>query len=259
LAVFILGPIFTNLGLFQYFTDRQTLDYFRTITLYWIQFDLPGVFLNNIWPGAVNGSLWTLWYEFFFYIVVAVLGITRLLDRKVVLIAFIVSSGLYFIGRGAFYADLFRYFSAGMLFYLFRKQIKMNGWAALVSFILLALSAKTGYFSYAFTVFGTYLIFYLAFETRLNLHNFGKNGDFSYGIYIYAFPFQQIITHLFKNQLTPLENFLLAFPFTLLFAILSWHLVEKNALKLKKVPIFSGENSLIKNVLHSNNKDKANV
>jgi peptidoglycan/LPS O-acetylase OafA/YrhL len=235
LSVFILGPIFTDLSTVDYFKNRETLDYFKTITLYWLQFDLPGVFSANIWPGAVNGSLWTLWYEFFFYIVVAVLGITRLLDKRIVILGFVLATALDVMGRGGFYTDLFRYFSAGMVFYLFRKQIKLNIWAALVSFIILAITMKMGHFVYAFSIFGTYLIFYLAFETKLKLHSFGKYGDFSYGIYIYAFPIQQIMTHLFENQLTPWQNFLYSFPFTLLLAIASWYLVEKRALKYKNV------------------------
>nr|WP_263324823.1 acyltransferase [Neobacillus sp. Marseille-Q6967] len=233
LSVFLLGPIFTDLSLAEYLKNRETYDYFKTITLYWLQFDLPGVFQSNIWPGAVNGSLWTLWFEFFFYIVVAVLGVTRLLDKRIVLVGFILSTILFYLGKGGFYTDLFRYFSAGMVFYLFRKQIRLNGWLALLSFAALILTIRTGYFNYSLSIFGTYLIFYIAFETRLKLHNFGKYGDFSYGIYIYAFPIQQVMTYIFNNQLSPTQNFLLSFPVTLMFAIFSWYFIEKRALKYK--------------------------
>jgi peptidoglycan/LPS O-acetylase OafA/YrhL len=91
LSVFFLGPIFTDLSLKNYFSDPQTIDYFKTITLYWMQFDLPGVFQSNIYPGAVNSSLWTLWFEFFFYIVVAFLGVTKLLNKWIVLVGFILA------------------------------------------------------------------------------------------------------------------------------------------------------------------------
>lgn len=233
LSIFLLGPIFTDLGFLEYFKNRETYDYLKTVTLYWLQFDLPGVFSTNIWPGAVNGSLWTLWFEFFFYIVVAALGIMKVLNKKVVVFLFLACTTLYFLDRGGFYTDLFRYFSAGMIFYLFRNQIKLNGWVTLLSLVVLLVTAKVGYFEYTFTIFGAYLIFSLAFETRLRLHNFGKFGDFSYGIYIYAFPFQQIMTHLFHNQLTPWENFLLSFPPTLVFAVMSWYVIEKRAMKYK--------------------------
>jgi peptidoglycan/LPS O-acetylase OafA/YrhL len=235
LTVFVLGPVFTDLSLAEYFRNRETYDYFKVITLYWLQFDLPGMFTQNIWPGAVNGSLWTLWYEFFFYIVVVALGVTRLLDKRVVLLGFILSSALFFIGKGGFYTDLFRYFSAGMVFYLFRKQIKMNVILAVVSLVVLIVTANLGYFEFAFTILGGYLIFFLAFETRLRLHNFGKFGDFSYGIYIYAFPIQQVVTSMFQNEITPFENFLYSFPPTLVLAVMSWYVIEKRALKYKKI------------------------
>ena len=67
--------------------------------------------------------------------------------------------------------------------------------------------------------------------------NFGKYGDFSYGIYIYAFPVQQfVIYYAMKSAISPIEwwlVFILSFPITLFFAVLSWHLVEKRYLKLK--------------------------
>ncbi|KAA0548342.1 acyltransferase [Bacillus sp. BGMRC 2118] len=233
LTVFVLGPIFTQLTLGEYFTSRDTYMYFKTISLYFMQYNLPGVFDTNVWPNAVNGSLWTLWYEFFFYIVVLVLGMLRLLDKRVVVATFIISSGLHFFGKGDFYTDLFRYFSAGMILYLFRSHIKMNGVVALLSLLGLIVTANYGYFEFAFTIFGAYLIFYLAYETRLRLHNFGKYGDFSYGIYIYAFPIQQIFANMFNNQLTAVENFFVSFPITLLLAFASWHVVEKRALKYK--------------------------
>jgi peptidoglycan/LPS O-acetylase OafA/YrhL len=255
LSVFIMGPIMTNLGVKDYFMNRETYDYLKTLSLYWLQFDLPGLFPTNVWPGAVNGSLWTLWFEFFFYIVVAILGITRMLDKRIVLVGFILATALYFLGRGGFYTDLFRYFSAGMVFYLFRSQIKINGWVAITSLIILLLSISVNLFDFSFSIFGTYLIFYLAFETRLKLHSFGKYGDFSYGIYIYAFPIQQIMTQAFNNQLTPLENFLLSFPVTLMFAVVSWYLIEKQALKYKKASlktIFQKKKIYVDNSINSN-------
>lgn len=255
LSIFLLGPILTKLSVKDYFANRETYDYLKTITLYWLQYDLPGMFPENIWPGAVNGSLWTLWYEFFFYIVVAVLGVTRMLNKRIVLFGFILATALYFLGRGAFYTDLFRYFGAGMVFYLYRKHIKLNGFIALLSLIILILTARNGYFEYSLSVAGTYLIFYFAFASKVKFYNFGKYGDFSYGIYIYAFPIQQIMTQAFNNQITPLENFLLSFPVTLIIAIISWHMIEKQALKYKKASfktIFQKKKIYVENSINSN-------
>jgi peptidoglycan/LPS O-acetylase OafA/YrhL len=247
LSVFVLGPIFTTLSLKNYFSDPQTYNYFKTITLYKMQYFLPGVFQST--PNkAINGSLWTLWFEFFFYIVVAVLGVTKFLNRKIVVLGFILSSILFHFGRGNFYTDLFRYFSAGMLFYLFRKNIIHNDWIALFSFAVIALTIKTHYFNYTLPIFGSYIVFYLSFHKYLKFYHFGKYGDFSYGIYIYAFPIEEMIVSLSHNKFSPMEVFFTAFPLTLICAIASWHIVEKNALKLKKRRIINRKETPIEEV-----------
>ena len=65
---------------------------------------------------------------------------------------------------------------------------------------------------------------------RIRLYN--RLGDYSYGVYIYAFPVQQLAAHSWSG-ITPFQDMALALPVTLLFALLSWHLLEKPALALR--------------------------
>ena len=89
-AVFIVGPCFTNLKLKDYFNNPATFTYLRTVDLYQIQFSLPGVMFSSGKSGtSVNGSLWTLSYEFTCYIMVAILGLARVLKKELVLGLFI--------------------------------------------------------------------------------------------------------------------------------------------------------------------------
>jgi peptidoglycan/LPS O-acetylase OafA/YrhL len=60
----------------------------------------------------------------------------------------------------------------------------------------------------------------------------GRFGDPSYGIYLYAFPVQQLLFHAFPGM-GPMSNTVVAIPIVLLFAYASWHLVEKRILKRK--------------------------
>ena len=63
LTVLVLGPIVTTLPLAAYFADPATLAYLpQNLALIAQRFDLPGVFVGNPYPSAVNGSLWTLFY-----------------------------------------------------------------------------------------------------------------------------------------------------------------------------------------------------
>jgi peptidoglycan/LPS O-acetylase OafA/YrhL len=57
-------------------------------------------------------------------------------------------------------------------------------------------------------------------------------GDLSYGLYIYGWPVEQTVLYL-RPDASWLELFLLAYPATAAVAFLSWHLVEKRALRLK--------------------------
>jgi peptidoglycan/LPS O-acetylase OafA/YrhL len=57
--------------------------------------------------------------------------------------------------------------------------------------------------------------------------------DLSYGVYIYAFPTQQVLASLGLVFLNPLVFFLISTAATLPLAALSWFLVEKRAMSLK--------------------------
>jgi peptidoglycan/LPS O-acetylase OafA/YrhL len=247
LTVFLLGPMVTTLSIYDYFTSVETLKYLiLTPTLIFVQYDLPGVFENNPFVG-VNGSLWTLWYEFFFYIVVGILGYLKLLNKKIAFFLFIsslicVAFDSFFQSHPFFsffysYIKLFIYFGSGMVLYLFRREIKLNLLFAVFAAIALIIGTYFGFFKIFFAMFGSYLIIYLAFQRKIQFANFSKLGDFSYGLYIFAFPIQQTVTFYSENKITPFENFIISFPLTLVFSILSWHLIEKRALMLKKTPI----------------------
>lgn len=236
-SIFILGPIATSLSISDYFSNISTYKYLLTISLLPLSPSLPGVFADNIFTTAINGSLWTLKFEFFFYIVVAILGVFKLLTKRVVLPAFIVMLiGSEFITNDNLH-HLFilgAYFFAGILIYLYRDKFKLSSKYAIISLLLLLLTSQVGLFDMTFAIFGSYLVFYLGYTKNAKFSNFTKYGDFSYGIYIYAFPIQQLVTQIFGGEMVPFINFLISFVITLIFAVLSWWFIEKPSLKMKK-------------------------
>lgn len=241
LTVFVLGPILTNVDGKTYLGNPSTLRYMESFMLVNMQYSLPGVFEHNPYPNAINGSLWTLWYEFFFYIVVAILGSFKMLKKIVLVPLFLL---VLFISlkvsptAAAFqYFELFKYFSMGMIVYLFRKEIKLNPYLALLSLIFLFIFTWSGYYKEAFIFLGTYVIFYVGLGITKLFKKIQEKGDFSYGMYIYAFPVQQLVSYLLIDQITPFYNFAIATPITLAISILSWYKIEKKCLQLKKVKV----------------------
>jgi peptidoglycan/LPS O-acetylase OafA/YrhL len=63
------------------------------------------------------------------------------------------------------------------------------------------------------------------------LTNFGKYGDFTYGLYIYHFPIIQLFRqyNLFEKY-NPILMAISVILITLFFAVLSWFLIEKRFL-----------------------------
>ena len=74
LSAIIIGSIFTELPLAQYVADPKLHAYFLNIVGD-IQYELPGVFLHNPMPDVVNAQLWTVPYELWCYVVLALLAV----------------------------------------------------------------------------------------------------------------------------------------------------------------------------------------
>jgi peptidoglycan/LPS O-acetylase OafA/YrhL len=73
----------------------------------------------------------------------------------------------------------------------------------------------------------------LTYLPRGTILQYNRLGDYSYGIYIYAFPVQQSLMHAWPRS-TPIDMFWEAMAVTVILAVLSWHFVEKPALALAR-------------------------
>ncbi|MDR0549397.1 MAG: hypothetical protein LBI10_08350, partial [Deltaproteobacteria bacterium] len=187
--------------------------------------------------------------EIWCYIGVAALGIYKLLINKIfilsVWILLIVNS--FFIDLN-FYTDIksinkFIYeinnliisFLSGNLLYQFRHKISINILYLIISIICMVLFYFLKIYIFIFAIFGTYLIIYIAFTKYIKLYNFSKYGDFSYGMFIYGYFIQQLAFSLsitYDITMNYLLNLIFSYPIILLFAILSWHIVEKRFLNI---------------------------
>lgn len=245
ITALVLGPLTTQLPVGEYLSDRRTLTYLpRNMSLWALQYDLPGVFVANPYGTAINGSLWTLVYEALCWIGVLVLGFTGLLRKGRLTAVAMVSIGVALVvidqtnvlGLGV--ERLLRLgllaqpFMIGVAIYIWRDRIPMTWGLAVGLAAAAALARDTVVFNYVFVVALSYWGFALAYLPTGAIRKFNLLGDYSYGIYIYAFPAQQLVVHFFGDQ-TPARNIALAAPLTLFFAVLSWHLVERRSLEAR--------------------------
>ena len=78
-----------------------------------------------------------------------------------------------------------------------------------------------------------YATLVLAYYPPLDVPGFRRFGDYSYGIYVYAYPTQQAIASVL-GPMPPLLLFGLAYPVVFALAFASWHAIERPALRLKR-------------------------
>ena len=123
----------------------------------------------------------------------------------------------------------------------------MNGWIALAAGALLAASVPLRSLNTLFPWLGGYLLIYFALVPKSALTRFGKYGDFSYGVYIWAFPVQQVVAQHFSH-LGTYFNVFMSLPFVMMLAIASWHLIEKPALAWRNKPKAEAQKVVINTV-----------
>jgi peptidoglycan/LPS O-acetylase OafA/YrhL len=256
LSALLLGPLFTTLALGTYFTAPDFFRYF-TNAVGIVNYELPGVFADHP-VTAVNGGLWTVPYELECYIALTVLYLLSFMRRPYFLLGATLAGG-FVVGAmsfmpaisalGAEGANPFNYqnaldasvqprrilvlsFLAGAVVYLFRERLTLNPLYAALA-VVLGLALLTSPFLYGFAPLPiAYATVYLGLLNPPR-HKLVLSGDYSYGVYLYAFPIQQMVYALGPGQ-SALANAALSTLAAALFAVFSWRLIERPALALRK-------------------------
>ncbi len=251
-CVFVVGFYFTELSSYSYLSNPNILKFLlKNISLFGgVNHYLPGVFEDVPYKGTVNGSLWTLPWEIRMYTILVLLGSISfpmkrfgkiLFGYTVVGIAF-VSTMMYIFNNIAVFVDndginntleLLSMFFMGAAFYILKGKIALSNKIIVLMCLILSFSlVERRIFFIFYNLFIAYIVFYLAYIPSGKIRNFNKFGDYSYGLYIYAFPVQQSIAALVQN--ISVEIMLItSFSITLIIAVLSWHLIEKKFLQMR--------------------------
>ncbi len=242
-TVFVIGPIFTTLSMGDYFSDSGTWAYLKNILLSAVS-RLPGVFEQLPYPSVVNGSLWTLRYEFAMYLLVPVVyTVLRRCGsaRKAVVVGLLVFLSLgYCLTSGFGLAApgtcvngfrLAAYFFVGCAVYEFGlfKYFDVQYSVLALLFMLIFAREDGGLCPLLMLVATTVFVFGFALAPQPRFSKCFSKNDFSYGMYIWACPIQQILVQLGggSSQDSTLIYTLVAFVITLVLSVGSWFLVEK--------------------------------
>ncbi|KRE93966.1 hypothetical protein ASG76_11145 [Nocardioides sp. Soil774] len=246
----VLGPLLTVLPVGDYATHPQTTDYLNNILMKPVYF-LPGVFTDLPYANVVNGSLWTLPAEFLCYIVVPLALVVPRLARPAV-IAVLLALSLWYAAtppmesavvygtRISDAAVMWVFFAAGVLLRLGHERVsglfRADVAVGLFATYLLVIAIEPTWVGHVSWVALPYLVLAVGLASTPYIRQAARFGDLSYGIYLWAFPVQQTVIHVAGVQ-NMAVNLIVVTALTALLALISWHVVEKPALRLKnRVP-----------------------
>jgi peptidoglycan/LPS O-acetylase OafA/YrhL len=257
LVTFVLGGIVTTLPVSEYLTNGEVWSYFKGLAFtYKGAFFLPGVFTQNP-DQAANGSIWSVLIEVWLYIVVLffyLFGVMRsralfntvffvlivaIWNEKILLPASVSDSTTLHVCL---------LFYIGSFLYINRDSVPVSPYFMLIALFLAGITLGTNKFPYGYILLLVTFFCSVSFFKQFSWMD--KWGDYSYGVYLYGWPAQQLTAWVSPN-FSGIQNCLTASAIALLCGIASWHLVEKRALRLKNVFFKKTDTSKINSSLNS--------
>jgi peptidoglycan/LPS O-acetylase OafA/YrhL len=244
LSAFILGALITTVPLKQYFLDPLFFQYLLN-TIGWIHYELPGVFTDNPFSNIVNTSLSTVPAELKCYILIASLAFLTLTKKPRLLLSLFVAATIVvtmasfvveFPGRfpaNARSPHLVSFFIAGVLINLCKAFIPFSKGLFWASVLFGALFLYSDHYIFLASLPVAYVTVWLGLQQPKKIPVV-MDGDYSYGIYLYAAPIQQAVWHWTEFGRTYAGNIILSIFFVSIFSVFSWHIIEKPMLKYKK-------------------------
>ncbi|MDJ0314024.1 acyltransferase [Arthrobacter sp. H35-D1] len=219
-------------------------------------YDIAGTPVNVPYPGAWNGSLWSLYYEFICYLIIAAVGIFAFVRRYrwpltlAFLLSVIAQANIGFIGwlthnnyNVVVLLRLLPFFLAGSVVFMWKDKLGFHWIPGVLSFAAAFVVSSTvpGWGVQASALFAIYGIIWLS--TVFKQPQLIAKNDISYGVYIYAFAVQQLLVVFGLHEWGLLWFSVVAAILTVPLATASWLLIERpimrrvrSATRKKKFP-----------------------
>ena len=223
-----------------------------------INYLINGIFYNIFTPigdiltklqiNGWNTSTWTLFYEFLCYILIgSVVYLLKKLKIKnftkiiVILYLFMIICSVFYprpenppetlLEEIEYFFNFSSIFLGGSIVYLIRDKLVFNKKYLLLNLIFCIIIMKILNYGFATEICAipmTYIILYLAIN--LKSPKFIQKNDISYGIYIYSWPIQTMLTCYYKfynPHMNVLEFTIISLIISIVMGLISWYLVEK--------------------------------
>jgi peptidoglycan/LPS O-acetylase OafA/YrhL len=256
LVLVVIACSFVYNGDGIYWTQKDPYTFIlNNILLYPMQYNIAGVFESNVIHG-VDGSLWTLAYEFTMYgLLLLLLFIprrnTKIILTTAVIIGLLLKNTVFATSYKSLYicylhVGLFSRFAQHFAIGVLLQILSLRNWTektrmivlsiCAIIFLLLCINPMNSSIFKPIAMLFLSIVFIIIGEMSCDrisdaIH---KIGDLSYGTYIYAFPISQILIVLCNSAISPMCLTFLTILLVLPIAYLSWRCVEKPALALKK-------------------------
>lgn len=240
----VLGVCFTAISLSEYFLSQGFFKYLlaNVFFLNFLQPTLPGAFLGNPMP-AVNGALWTIKVEVALYCCVPMMAFlwrrNGALLSGICLILFSSLWVYYFSYRysGAYGEEIARQFPGQLSYFAAGSLLSMNDrargcvkYAGPISLAYILVVADPVTKLIIDPIAYTAIVIWLS-TIKAQIFDFGKYGDLSYGVYLFHFPIIQILFAVGAFSVYPWLGVVVVLVLTVFCAWLSWHFIEKRALR----------------------------
>jgi len=241
ISAFVIGPIVSSLPAKQYFQDSTVYRYITENLLFHVYYNLPGVFVNNIYPNAVNGSLWTLAYEMSCY--VFLLGLFLIIRNRGkifynVLIGLIIFESFLpfkiifnWLGSNPQINLLPAAFALGAFLAVNADEIKIDQFSVLGVCLIYFFFRDSGYANLFFNIACSIIALYISGTSFFNQYR--PKYDISFGVYLWGFVVQQTAFHYTGKTYTGWHCGL-SLVLSIILAYVTHLLIEKPGIELGK-------------------------
>ena len=218
---------------------------------------VPGIFAGTHYA-ALDGSMWTISYEFRCYLLAALLGLLGVYRRPALLVG---ATGTMLalsllpaipipriveatLGETRETFSLSGTFLLGACFRLLSVRLNGRGAAAAGAALLMATvpAALVGWplmgpvAELLLVTLGGYVMFWVALQVKsAALRKVNAKDDISYGVYLYAWPIGAL-TIWWWNEVSPLVLMAITLAGASAFGWISWKFIERPAMRLRPRP-----------------------